>query len=76
MHIYRDYLELTQKESIENVCHKENKKKFIQTNNTLVIRGKLQEELGFIEDSLACKQILAGLYIPPTEVDKYTRDFL
>ena len=49
------YSELTQKEDIEQVCLEENRKKFLQTNGTSAMSGKLASELGFIGDSTVCK---------------------
>jgi len=70
------YIKVIQKESIENACYEKNKQKFIQINNTLAIRGKLQEELGFIGDSKAYKQILNRTYLIPTDIDDYAKEFL
>ena len=47
--------EIICKEEIENACHKENKVKFSQMCNTSTMNGQLAIDLGYLEDSLACK---------------------
>ena len=74
--INSSYAELTQKESIENACYTENKKKFLQINKTLAIKGQLAKELGFIRDSEAYTQILNRYYILLMDTDEYIKDYL
>ena len=70
------YSELTQKEEKEFTCHKENRKKFLQTRGTPAMTGQLFRELDFIGYSKAYKQILDGAYQAPAGTDKYTLDYL
>ena len=58
-------LEFNTKEEIEIACHEENRKKFTQTNDTPVMYGVLEKDIGYDGTSEACKQILDGTYIPP-----------
>ena len=72
----REIVELTKKEDIKIACHKENRRKFTQTNNTLAISGRLAQELEYLETSLACNRILNRIYLPPAETNQYTKDLL
>ena len=36
----------------------------------------MREKLGYLGDSVACQQILAGTYESPIENDKYTKEIL
>ena len=68
--------EYTEKDDIEEACHRENHAKFSQTNNTPPMMGTLAEELGFDGTSEACRDILCGNYIPPPGTDQYTVAYL
>ena len=65
-------MELTDKSEIEDTMHKENIKKFKQTNSTPVMTEPLVFELRFLEDSLACDRILQGTYILSPSLEKYS----
>ena len=50
------------KTEIENICYRENKIKFTQTNNTLAMKSRLVQELGFLRDNDTIDKTLQGIY--------------
>ena len=40
-------------------------------NNTLAMIEQLAQKLGFLGDSIVCKQILVGNYELPLRIDRY-----
>ena len=69
-------IEHTEKEAIEQACHKENSIKFSQTEHTPTMAGILADEIGFDGTSEVCRQILDGTYIPPPGTNDYTKAYL
>ena len=55
-----DREELVNKTSIEDACHQENKEKYSQTNNTLMMDENMTDLTGYIGISSAC--LLASLF--------------
>jgi len=61
--------ELTSKEDIEKACLGENRKKFLQTQNTPAITGQLVRDLGKYSETAQAQAILKGEYKFPEELD-------
>lgn len=70
------YVEHTDKESVERAIMENNTTKFRLTENTPPMQDPLLSDLGYLADTDAAEQILAGTYECPEGVDEYTRDFL
>ena len=79
----REHWELTNTQEIEEACHKENKAKFTQTNDTPSMKGQLMRDLGFLDNSAVAKiilqgnalaeSILQGSYQSPSDLDEYSK---
>lgn len=69
-------ISLTSKEEIEQAVMDENDDKYRQTEQTPCMRDPLRTLLGRYGTTLACDQILNGTFIPPTNTDQYTKEFL
>ena len=54
----KQWIELTCKESIENVIHQSNIRKFTQTNNSPAMMPPLVDDLGFLGNTPQCNLIL------------------
>ena len=72
----REYRELIEKSEIENAYHNENKKKFSQTINTLVIREQLAQDLRYNGNSLVCQHILKDIYDLLDNLNEYSKDYI
>lgn len=68
--------ELTDKEAIESACLEGNLDKFTQTERTPAMVGQLLADLGFDGDTDMGRQILAGTYTPPLDLDQYSKEYL
>jgi hypothetical protein len=66
--------EITTKQGIEQVCMTENKKKFLQTNQTPCMRAPLRHLLGNYGDTAFCADILNGNYTPPPDTPQFTQE--
>lgn len=61
---------------MEQLCIKENDRKYSQTNNTVAMRRPLCDLLGRFGDTTFCKDILNGTAAIPNNLPQYTKEFL
>ena len=63
------------KEEIEEICLEENKRKFLQTNDTPCMQEPLYSLLG-LGTTVSCEEILSNTFRAPANTDQYTRELL
>ena len=68
------WIELIEKEEIENTIHQENQEKFSQTQNILAISELLVLELDFLGEIETCRNILQGTFEIPNDKDQFSTE--
>jgi hypothetical protein len=61
------------KDTVEAACIRENTARFSQTEGTPGMMSPLLDDLGYLADTDAAEQILAGTYVVPEGTDKQVR---
>jgi hypothetical protein len=64
------------KETVEAACIRENESRFSQTEDTPAMMSPLLEELGYLADTDAAEEILAGTFEVPEGTCKYAKKLI
>ena len=62
--------DMTKKKVLEDACHDENRRKLSQASNTLLIHGRISQEIGLDSTPNSCVNIMQGNYNTPPYTDE------
>ena len=71
-----EWVRKSNKAEVEEGIMSENTKRFRLTNDTPVMSGQLLEDFGYLADTEAAEEVLAGTYDPPEDADEHTKALL